>query len=431
MTITRTLKFICTLLVVITFRAEIANGADSPGEDWPCFLGPRTDGTSIETGLLKSWPPQGPPVVWKRVVGNAYSGPVTSQGKLVFFHRIGNEEILQCVGARDGKDVWKFGYPTQYEDRYGYNNGPRSSPAIDGDRVYSYGAEGVLTCLDIATGKLVWQRPVNKEFDVPQGFFGAGAAPVVEGDLILINIGATNGGSLAAFNKTTGQTVWKTGNDEASYSTPVVREINGQRLALFLTREGFVAVEPKTGALKYQYPFRSRTHESVNAATPVVSGDLVFLSATYNVGAALLKLEPGGLKEIWRSRTAMQNHWATSVLKDGFLYGMDGRHEAGSNFRCIELMTGNVKWTADEGLGRSAFIWAEGNLIALGERGELALIKASPEKYEEISRVQLLEYPCWTPPVLSHGLLYIRNETNLVCLNLKNTSSLLKNPSGK
>ncbi|MBI3737145.1 PQQ-like beta-propeller repeat protein, partial [Candidatus Sumerlaeota bacterium] len=380
---------ICTMLLVLTMSLGrcLAQAPDPPGEDWPVFLGPRGDGTSSETGLLKVWPEKGPPRVWACRVGNAYSAPVTSRGKLVFFHRVGDEEIVQCVNSRNGEEIWKYAYPSHYEDTYGYNNGPRSSPAIDGENVYTYGAEGVLTCLELNTGKLVWQRPVNKEFNVPQGFFGAGTAPVMDGDLVLVNVGSTDGASIVAFNKQTGATVWKTGRDEASYSTGVVRTINGRRSGIFLTREGLRVVDAKTGGELYSYPFRSKTHESVNAATPIVQDDMIFLSATYNVGAALLKLEPSGVKEIWRSRTAMQNHWATSILAGGFLYGMDGRHESGSNFRCIEWMTGNVRWTADEGLGRSAFIMADGHLIALGERGDLALIEVNPEKYVETSRV--------------------------------------------
>ncbi len=406
--------------VAVVFATLVRGGAEeSSGEDWPCFLGPRQDGTSLETGILKVWPEKGPPVVWARRVGNAYSAPVTSRGRTVIFHRVKDEEIIECLKSATGETIWKFPYPTHYEDRYGYNNGPRSSATIDGDRVYSYGAEGVLTCLEFETGKLVWQRPLNKDFGVPQGFFGAGTAPVLDGGLILINVGATNGAGIVGLKKQTGETVWKTGNDEAGYSTPIVRTVQGKRLGLFLTRDAFVGVETATGKEIYRFPFRSKTYESVNAATPVLVDDAVFLSATYGVGSAELKLEPDGFKVLWQSKTAMQNHWATSVYRGGFLYGMDGRHEAGSNFRCIDFKTGDVKWTADQGLGRASFVMVEGHLIAIGERGDLALIEVNPERYIEKARVRVLQYPCWIPPVLSHGLLYLRNENTLACLDLR------------
>jgi len=411
------------LLVLVPYPLFAQAPPLPDGEDWPVFLGPRGDDISIESGLLKQWTEKGPPIVWHREVGQSYSAPVTAKGRIVYFHRLEDQELIECADMLTGKAIWSFGYPTQYEDRYGYNNGPRSSPAIDGDRVYTYGAEGVLTCVNFQTGAKVWQRPINAEYKVPQGFFGAGVAPVIEGDLVLLNIGATDGASIVAVNKSTGETVWKSGNDEASYSTPLVRTINNERLGIFFTREGLRVHEVKSGAERFHLKFRSKVHESVNAATPVVKNDLVFLSATYNTGAVLLKLVPGANpgepQIIWHDRDAMQNHWMTSVLWEDNLYGMDGRHEAGSNFRCIEFMTGKVRWASDQGLGRSAFIVAEGHIIALGERGDLALVELNPDRYIEKARVRLLRYPCWTPPIISRGHLYIRDENILACLDLR------------
>ncbi|MGH8245225.1 MAG: PQQ-binding-like beta-propeller repeat protein, partial [Gammaproteobacteria bacterium] len=221
------------LLVVLSWcLVAVSQGAQqtttaSAGEDWPAFLGPRQDGTSLETGLLKSWPPQGPVKVWSRSVGNAYSAPVTARGRLLLFHRVKDDEELLCLDAKNGKQIWAQKYPTGYEDRYGYNNGPRSSPAIDGNRVYVFGAEGKLTCLDFETGRLLWQRAANDEYRVPQNFFGAGTAPVVEGSLVLVNVGGPEGAGVVGFDKLSGKTVWKTSNDGASYSSPVVRTIQG------------------------------------------------------------------------------------------------------------------------------------------------------------------------------------------------------------
>ena len=395
-------------------------GSLQGGEDWPIFLGPRRNGTSRETGLLKDWPADGPPIVWERPVGEGYSAPVASRGRLVIFHRVRNNEIIECLDAQDASKVyWKHEYPTRYVDRYRYNGGPRSSPTIDGDRVYTYGAEGTLTCLDFETGRSIWQRHVNNDYHVPQGFFGVATAPVIEGNLLLLNVGGPNGAGVVAFDIDTGKTVWKTSNDEASYSTPIVATVHGERLAIFYTADGLLVLEPKTGAERYRYPFRSRIYESAIAATPVLVDDVVFLSATYNVGAVALKLEPGGLKEVWKDRLAMQNHWSTSIYHEGYLYGMDGRHERGSNFRCIEFKTGKVVWSAGEGLGRASFIMADGHLIAIGERGDLALIEVTPERYIEKARARVLRYPVWTSPVLSNGLLYIRDETTMRCFDLR------------
>jgi outer membrane protein assembly factor BamB len=391
--------------------------------DWPNFLGPNRNGISAETGLLKAWPVDGPPLLWERTVGEGYGAPVVAKGRLLTFHRIGDEEVIECVNALKGDEVyWKYAYPTQYVDTYGYNGGPRSSPTVHGDHVYTYGAEGVVTCLKFDSGELVWQRPVNKEFNVPQGFFGAGTAPVIEENLLLLNVGGPNGAGVVAFDTATGATVWQASDDQASYSTPIVATVHGERLAIFHTADGLLVLEAKTGAKRFSYPFRSETYESAIAATPVIVDDIVFLSATYNVGAVALKLDPAGLKEIWRDELAMQNHWATSLYLDGFLYGMDGRHERGSNLRCIEFATGKVRWTADEGLGRASFILAEGHLIGVSERGDIALIEASPEGYMEVARARALRYPVWTPPILAQGLLYVRNERtyrSIKCLDLR------------
>lgn len=400
-------------------RAPVESYVPAEG-DWPFFLGPQHDGTSRETGLLTEWPAEGPPQVWSRPVGVSYSAPVVAGDRMIIFQRLGNEEVVECVDPRDGSTAyWTHAYGTRYRDRFNYNGGPRSTPTIYGDRVYTYGAEGVATCLDFESGDLIWQRPVNEEFHVPQGFFGVATSPVIEGNLLLLNVGGPDGAGVVAFDATTGETAWKASDDEASYSTPIVATVNGERLAIFYTADGLLVLEPETGVERYRYPFRSKARASALAATPVLVDDIVFLSATYRVGAVALRLEPDGLVELWKDERAMQNHWATSIYHDGYLYGMDGRHERGSNFRCVEFMTGKVMWSADKGLGRSTFIMVDGHLIALGEQGDLALIEVSPERYIEKTRVSVLDYPVWIPPVLSHGRLYLRNEHVLECRDLR------------
>jgi outer membrane protein assembly factor BamB len=358
--------------------------------------------------------------VWERRIGEGYGAPVVANQRLIMFHRVENEEVIESVDATNGEYVfWTHKYPTAYVDQYGYNGGPRSSPTVVGDRIYTYGAEGALTCVDFASGERMWQRLVKDEHNVPQGFFGAGTAPVVEDGLVLLNAGGPNGAGLMAFDAKTGETVWKTSNDEASYSTPIVRTVRGERLAIFHTADGLLVVEPGTGAERYRYPFRSKVYESAIAATPVLVDDIVFLSATYKVGAVALRLAPDGLEEVWRDPDAMQNHWATSVYHQGYLYGVDGRHERGSNFRCIEFETGKIVWTADKGLGRGSFVMADGRLIAIGERGDLALIDVSPRAYIERCRVRVMRHPVWTPPILSHGLVYLRNQRGVKCFDLR------------
>lgn len=398
---------------------SLGSVSEAAVEDWPNYLGPRFDGTSAEKGLIQNWPAGGPLVLWSRSLGASYSAPVISRGRLILFHRLEDREVVEAVDALTGSPIWTQSYPSAYEDQFGFNGGPRSSPTVEGERVYTFGAEGKLTCLDFETGEVIWQRWINRDFQVPQNFFGVGSAPVIDKGRILLNAGGPQGAGIVAIDKDRGVDVWKTGEDEASYSTPVIRLIHGTRMGIFFTRQGLNVVETRTGKEQYRYPFRSRNDLSVNAATPVVVDDYVFLSAAYRTGAVLLKLAPSGLEVVWKDPKAMNSHWATSIYHEGYLYGMNGRHERAARFRCIDFMSGKVRWTANQGLGRATFVLADGKLIALGERGILALIEVSPESYRERARAQVLQYPCWTPPVLSHGLLYVRNETRLLCLDLR------------
>ncbi len=387
--------------------------------DWPRYLGPNQDGTSQETGLLLDWPQDGLPQVWTKRLGASFSPPVVAGGRLVVFHRIADDEVLECVTAAAGERLWEFRYPTRYKDRYQYNGGPRSSPAIDGDRVYAYGAEGMLTCLDLATGRKVWQRPLNKDLGAPQAFFGVGAAPVVEADVILLNPGGSDGAGIVGVDKATGQVRWKATGQGGSYSTPVVRTVRGERLAFVLTAEGLVVLHPATGKVHGTLHFRSVYRESVSAASPVAVGGRVFLSAAYRVGSALVEVTPDGLETIWQDKENMQNHWATSIYRDGVLYGTHGRHGKQAVIRCIDWETGRVLWQSPRGLGRVTFTLAQGHLLTMGELGHLVLVEANPERYVEKHRVKVMDPPCWGPPVLAGGLLYVRNETLLKCLDVR------------
>lgn len=397
--------------------------AARPTFDWPAYLGPQQNGTSAETGLSLDWPPAGPPVLWTKPLGPSYSPPVIAAGRLIAFHRLGTEEVLEALDAATGKPLWEFRYPTRFADRYQYNGGPRSSPAIDAGRVYAYGAEGVLTCLDLETGRKVWQRPLNQDLGVPQNFFGVGIPPVIEKDLILINAGGPNGAGVVGLNKATGETVWKASSHGASYSTPVVATVGGRRLAFFFTREGLLVIVPETGQALHELAFRSVLHESVNAASPVVAGDVVCLSAAYAVGSVALRVTPTGLETVWRDKKSLQSHWATPIYHNGYLYGINGRHEAEGELRCLDFKTGAVRWAAPRGkpngLGRSTLLMVQGHLLALGERGDLAVIEVNPDKYVEKRRVHLLDAPAWAPPVLANGLMYLRNETRLICYDLR------------
>jgi outer membrane protein assembly factor BamB len=425
--------------------------------DWPQFLGPTANGISTETGLLDKWSSNGPPLLWQKQIGTGYGAPSVIGDRLVLHHRLNDEEIVECFDATNGRSLWHFGYPSQFVDPYGYNNGPRCTPLLSSNLCYTFGAEGKLVCLELATGKKVWQRDTALDFNVPNAFFGVGSTPIIESGLLLVMIGGQPNSGMVAFDPTTGKTVWEsvgkknwegvpmTGwpgeqtvkwhltEKQASYSTPIAATIHGKRQVLCLTRQGLVSLDPKTDEVNFSFWFRSRANDSVNAMSPLVVGDLVFISAAYyKIGSVLLRVKPDckGVDEVWRS-TALETHWTTPIYNDGYLYAFSGRNEPDARLRCVEFNTGKLMWERDESwpphstptpevYGRGSFILADKKLIALGEGGILGLFKPNPKELEEICRYQVpqLHHPCWAAPVLSRKRLYLRSEDHLVCLDL-------------
>ncbi|MFT5239533.1 MAG: outer membrane protein assembly factor BamB [Kiritimatiellia bacterium] len=408
-----------TLLAAVLAAFVLSDLRDARSEDWPRLLGPDQNSQSSETNLLLNWPDAGPPVLWRKALGTGFSPPVISKNHVLIFHRKGNSAILEALDAVTGAPKWSYTYETHYEDRYGFNGGPRSAPAISEDRVYAIGAEGLLSCLSLDLGTVIWKRHVIEDFGVSQNFFGVGVSPVISDGLVLLNIGATNGAGIVAFDAVTGETRWQASGEEASYSTPVTASINGKHLAFFLARGGLVVLETKTGRIVDEYPFRARKHESVNAASPLVIDDTVLISSSYRVGSARLRVGAEGLEEVWVDKVTMQNHWATCIQSGDVLYGCNGRHENEATLRCLSLADGSLRWEAPRGLGRSTYIMVAGHLIGVGERGDLVLIEAHPDRYIEKARVRLFAHPAWAPPSLSNGLLYVRDETQIVCMDLR------------
>lgn len=414
--------------------------AAAQGSDWPRFLGPTGDSVSTEKGIITPWPKDGLKILWQREVGPGYGMPTISKGKLYHFDRKpkanpdgpdSKTARLTCLDAKTGKTIWVSEYPSVYRDKYGYNNGPRASPIVDGDFVYTHGVEGMLHCFKAGTGEIVWRVDTIKEFNVIQNFFGVGSTPVIEGDLLIVQVGGSRERSaVVAFDKRTGKIAYKIGDELASYASPVLATISKRRFCFLFARGGLLAFDPANGKIDFHYPWRAEDVESVNASNPVVVGDKVFISETYGPGSALLKIKPGGFEKVWsdlaRFKKSMQCHWMTPIHHDGYLYGSSGRHTQNAELRCIEFETGKVMWS-EKGLTRSSLLMIDGHFICLSEDGTLRLLKVNPKKFDLVSELDLvdpktkrplLEYPCWAAPIVSHGLLYVRGEERLVCLEL-------------
>ena len=404
-------RLVLSAFVATVIVAEVA------AFDWPQFLGPDRNGTYAGPPLLENWGSSGPKVAWRKQVGQGFAGPAVIGTRVLLFHRVGSEEVLESLDARTGNSTWRYAYPTTYRDDFGFDEGPRAVPVVADGIVYTFGAQGQLHAVDLAKGTRVWSEDTMKRFNVPKAFFGAGGSPLVEGGRVIANIGGDKAG-VVAFDAKTGKVVWTATEDDASYSSGVAATIGGRRLAVFLTRDNLLGLDPTNGAIQFQRRWRARIAASVNAATPLVVGDLIFVSAEYGPGAGVVRVEGSKLVDLWNSDDVLSNHYATSVYHQGYLYGYHGRQEFGPSFRAVDMKTGMVKWSQDQFRAGSVLLSGDRLLIAR-EGGELVLAPASPQGFKPIARAQILPGVLRPYPAISDGFLYVRNENTLLCLDLR------------
>lgn len=410
------------------------------GRDWPDFLGPQRNSKSPETGM--EWPEDGPRLVWTARLGSGYGIGSVSRGRYFQFDRVGKHARVRCLHSETGRPLWQFTYVSDYKDYYGYNNGPRCTPVVDRGRVYCLGAEGQLHCLRVSDGAVAWSVNTTQKYGVVQNFFGVGSTPIIEGDQLIVVVGGSptdsppihtgrvrgNGTGVVALDKFTGRERYRVSDELASYASPVVATVADRRWCFCLMRGGLLGFDANRGQQYFHFPWRARILESVNASTPLVIDNQIFISETYGPGSALLSVEGNACNVVWSDadsrRKAFEAHWNTPVHHQGYLYGSSGRHASNAELRCIEWSTGNVMWS-EPGLGRCSLLYVDGHLVCLSEDGTLKLIRASAERYDPVRSVvlregtqPLLNYPAWAAPMLAHGLLYVRGKDRLVCLEL-------------
>lgn len=386
---------------------------------WPQWRGPRRDGVAPDVGLAMSWPAKGPRVLWRADCGEGYSSVTVAAGRAFTHMRTDREnETVICWDAITGDEQWRVNYPCQYWNQYG--SGPRSTPTVDGDRVYTVGATGILHCLKTEDGEKVWAKDLLKEYDAVNREWGVAFSPLIEGDLVLTMPGGSGGKSLVALDKHTGKEVWRALDDPASFSSPIAATLAGERQLVFLTGNALVGVSPRNGTLHWRYPWQ--THAGVNVATPIARGDYLFLSTGYNKGCAVLKVRADGrggfeVRRVYES-SEMCNHFASCVLYGEHLYGVSGDNGI---LTCMEFRTGKVCWENTD-FGKGSLLVADGHLLLLSDRGRLVLAEATPEEYREKAAFAAFRRgdKCWTMPVLADGRLYLRNQKQVVCLDLKN-----------
>ncbi|MDD2707759.1 MAG: PQQ-binding-like beta-propeller repeat protein [Verrucomicrobiae bacterium] len=378
--------------------------------DWPRFLGPAANGFSPETGINADWKAKPPATLWTIPLGdNGFAGPSVAGGKLFIIDHQGKQDIVRCLELSSGKDVWQFAYDDAGNDNYGF---ARATPTVDGDKLYTISRQGKLHCLDTKTGQKSWLCDIPKVFNSKKLNWEFAMSPVIDEDRLVLIPGGDNA-AVAAVNKATGEIIWKGGgSDKAGYSTPVVATIEGKKQYVVFTGEALISVDAASGGQFWSFPWK--TNYDVNAATPIVVGNQIFITSGYNHGCALLEVSGGNIKSVWENK-AIISHFSTPIYLDGYLY-CTGDQNA---LVCVDFKTGETKWR-HPGFQKGGLMAVDGNLIVLdGKTGELAICKLSPQGYTETGRIKPLGDQSWTAPILADGKLIIRNRKSLACLDLK------------
>ena len=415
-------KALLRVLVVLSVGA-VARWEPSAraGDDWPQWRGPRSDGISRETGLLTDWSQQNPTVLWQQPLGTGFSSIAVVGNRLYTMAAVEEVEYTFCLDTDTGNLVWRVPSGARHVDSQG-GDGPRSTPTVVNNVVYTLGAEGGLMCLDARTGRERWKRNILEDFGGENLHWGVSTSPYVDGDNLLVNVGA-QGASVVAFEKKTGNVVWQNLDDVAGYASPIKINVSGPDGAnvpelVFFCGRSLIGVSPADGSLHWRHEWI--TTSNMNIATPIYEplSRLLFVSASRDTGRCAtyrLTARDGDVAcELVYRNQEMKNHYNSCVLIDGYVYGFDN-----SVLKCIQLETGQVMWV-DRTVGKGSLVAAQEHLFVLGERGGLAVVEATPQEYREKGRMQAFDSSrAWSPPALSNGRLYVRDLEKIACLDIR------------
>jgi len=378
--------------------------------DWPRFLGPNANGFSPETGIKTDWSQAPPKMLWSApLTDGGYAGPSAAGGKVYIVDHSGSKDIVRAIDIKTGKDVWTYSYPDDQAEDNGYS---RSTPLVQENKVYTVGRFGVVNCLNAKTGKPIWTVDVRATFNgkIPQWKYAW--SPTIDGSRLIVCPGGPDA-SVAALDKNTGKTIWAGGgSDIPGYATPVVTQVDGKKIYVVFTGVSLMAVDAETGKQLWRTPFK--TNCDINGATPIVVENTAFITAGYNHGCALVQFSYSDSKVVWESKD-LQSRFGTPLLYKGYVYCT----EDPGNLVCMDPKTGKVawkqpgfEWGGSTGIGDMAMVFD-------GKGGDLALVKLSPAKYQEICRFKPLGGQSWTAPIITNGKLIVRNKTTLACFALK------------
>ena len=395
-------------IIILGLSAEIAAQA---GGNWPQWRGPNRDGISTETGLLKQWPADGPPLVWKIAgAGTGYSSLAIANGRIYTMGLRGDREYVIAFDVATGKQAWATAHGGAYRDSRG--DGPRGTPTVDGDTLYALGGNGDLSAMDARTGRIIWTMNVLEKFGGSNLQWGISESPLVIGDKLLVNAGGPNA-SVIALNKKDGSLIWKSQSDKAGYSSAMPVKINNTTQVVFFTDRRAVGLDPNSGKLLWEY--QRASNDVANVATPVVRGNRIFLSSDYGTGAGLVEVKADGTAAEVYFTKEMRNHHSSSILIGDYLYGFSS-----AMLTAMRFDNGEVAWR-DRSVGKGSLVFADGNLYAFSENGVVGLVEASPAGYKEKGRFRIQQgsLPTWTHPVIAGGRLYLRDQDTIYAYDVR------------
>ena len=412
--------------------------ARSLAVDWPQWRGPGRDGVWTETGLIERFESDRLPVKWRAEVGSGYCGPTVADGRVFVTDRVTApepQERVHCLDARAGQRLWSYAYDCRYQ-KVQYQAGPRAAVTVNEGRAYSLGTMGHLHCFDAASGQVLWRHDCRAEYEARVPIWGIASAPLVEGDLLIAQIGAKDNGCLMAFDKASGRERWRALDDGVSYAAPIVIEQAGRRVLVCITGQRVVGLDPMTGRLFWELPFAPR-RMVITIATPVFDGEHLMATSFYD-GSLLLKVHADKLavEELWRRRGASERDTdalhcciSTPWILGEHIYGVDSYGQ----LRCLDVKTGDRIWedltaTPKERWSNIHMVRNGEKIWMFNERGELIISRLSPKGFHEISRAKLIDPTtdqldlrggvCWSHPAFAGRCVYARNDREIVCADL-------------
>jgi outer membrane protein assembly factor BamB len=397
-----------------------ASASPSPGQTpaetarnyWTNFRGPRRDGRYEEANISTSWPANGLPVVWKQPVGVGHASFVIADGKAYTIEQRRSQEVVAAYDMNNGRELWTQKWSAEFDDSTG--DGPRATPTWDAGRLYALGATGELRCLDANSGTVIWGKNILSDNQAKNLPWAMAASPLIVDDKVIVLPGGTSGKSVVAYNKNTGAPVWRVLNDTQAYVSPMLVELAGKRQILVVSASRVVGLAPENGALLWDYPWD--TDNGINVSQPIpVDRNRFFISSGYGKGAALVEVKGSGntftASKVWEN-TNMKNKFNSSVLYNGYIYGLDE-----GILVCLDVNTGERKWKNGR-YGYGQIILAGSHLIVTSDQGDVALVKATPSEYTEVARFTAVEGQTWNYPAIANGRLLVRNSKEMAAYDI-------------